>query len=118
MNVRNVNKNGGDIPVMVFKNEYNGRVFYSLSLSKKDRNGTYYNGYMPCEFRKGVSLENKTMIYLKNAFLTFYMKDKRTVPYIKVLDFETVEETIEKTKSYDPYSDFGEQLPIDDNFLE
>lgn len=118
MNVRNVNKNGGDMPVMVFKSEYNGRVFYSLGLSKKDRNGTYYNGYMSCEFRKGVSLENKTMIYLKNAFLTFYMKDKKTVPYIKILDFETVEETIQNSKSYDPYSDFGQQVPVDDNMLE
>jgi hypothetical protein len=105
-----------DRPIMVFKREYNGRVFYSLGLSKKDRNNNYINGYMACEFRKGVSLESKTRIYIKNAFLTFYLKDKKTIPYIKVLEFETVEETIQNSK--DIFKDFGEQVAIDDNFLE
>lgn len=100
-------------PIMVFKNEYQGREFYSLGISKKDRSGNYINGYMPCEFRKGVQLESKTKIHIKNAFLTFYLKDKKTVPYIKVLEFEKVGES-----TSDPYSDFGEQVAIDDNMLD
>lgn len=99
-------------PVMVFKNEYQGKEYYSLGLSKKERNGSYTNGYMPCEFRKGVQLENKTKIYIKNAFLTFYLKDKKTIPYIKVLEFETVMETIQKSK--DVFSEFGETVATDD----
>lgn len=105
-----------DRPIMVFKREYSGRVFYSLGLSKKDRNNNYINGYMACEFRKGVHLDDKTKIYLKNAFITFYLKDKATVPYIKVLNFETVEETIQNSK--DIWSEFGEQVAIDDDMLD
>ena len=103
-------------PLMVFKREYNGRVYYSLGISKKEMNGTYTNGYMPCEFKKGVNVNDKTRIYLKNAFLTFYLKDKVTVPYIKILEYETVEETIQNSK--DPFEEFGEQVDIDDNLLE
>lgn len=110
MNVSN------DRPVMVFKREYQGREYYSLGLSKKDRNNNYINGYMACEFRKGVRLDDKTKIYLKNAFITFYLKDKTTIPYIKILDFETVEETIQNSK--DPFEEFGEQVDIDDNMLD
>lgn len=105
-----------DRPVMVFKREYQGREYYSLGLSKKDRNNNYINGYMACEFRKGVHLDDKTKIYLKNAFITFYLKDKTTVPYAKILDFETVEETIQNSK--DPFEEFGEQVDIDDNMLD
>lgn len=103
-------------PLMVFKREYNGRVYYSLGISKKEMNGKYTNGYMPCEFKKGVSVNDKTRIYLKNAFLTFYLKDKQTVPYIKILEYETVEETIQNSK--DPFEEFGEQVDIDDNMLD
>ena len=103
-------------PIMVFKREYNGRVYYSLGISKKEMNGTYTNGYMPCEFKKGVSVNDKTRIYLKNAFLTFYLKDKQTVPYIKILEYETVEETIQSSK--DIFEEFGEKVAIDENLLD
>ena len=105
-----------DRPIMVFKREYNGRVFYSLGLSKKDRNNNYINGYMACEFKKGVQLADKTRIYLKNAFITFYLKDKTTVPYVKILDFETVEETIQNSK--DPFELFADEVDINDNMLD
>lgn len=103
-------------PIMVFKREYNGRIYYSLGISKKEMNGTYTNGYMPCEFKKGVSVNDKTRIYLKNAFLTFYLKDKQTVPYIKILEYETVEETIQNSK--DPFEMFNEEISIEDNMLD
>lgn len=103
-------------PLMVFKREYNGRVYYSLGISKKEMNGKYTNGYMPCEFKKGVSVNDKTRIYLKNAFLTFYLKDKQTVPYIKILEYETVEQTIQNSKNI--FEEFGEQVDIDDNLLD
>ena len=103
-------------PLMVFKREYNGRVYYSLGISKKEMNGTYTNGYMPCEFKKSVSVNDKTRIYLKNAFLTFYLKDKQTVPYIKILEYETVEQAIQNSKN--PFEEFGEQVDIDDDLLD
>lgn len=101
---------------MVFRKDYQGKAYYSLGLSKKDRNGNYVNGYISCEFRKGVTLENKTKIYLKDAFISFYLKDKQTVPYIKILEYETAEETIQNSKNI--FEEFGEQVDIDDNMLD
>ena len=74
--------------VMIFKND---KDFYTIGLSRKDRNGQYFNGYFPCQFKKGVSLESKTKIKLKNAFISFYLKDNETKTYIMILDFEIVE---------------------------
>jgi hypothetical protein len=112
-------------PVMVFRKEYEGNVFYSLGLSKKRQDGTYENGYMPCQFKKGVSLEDKTKIYLKSSWLTFYKKEKQTIPYIFINEFETVSEAIDNSKTIvkdetiqnDPFKDFGDELEITEDDL-
>lgn len=88
-------------PVMIFKNEYNGKVFYKVGLSRKDRDGNYINGYMSCRFKREVTLEDKTKIYIKSAWLDFYLKDKQTIPYIFINEFEKVEETINNAKTED-----------------
>lgn len=105
-------------PVMVFKREYEGKTFYSLGLSRKDRDGNYINGYMACRFKNGVEVPDKTKIYLKNAWLDFYLKDKETKPYIFINEFETVEEVIDNTKKEaeeqnDPFKEFGESVSIE-----
>lgn len=109
-------------PVMIFKNVNEGKTFYSLGLSKKDADGNYVNGYISCRFKKDVELEDKTKIYIKNAFLTFYVKDKITVPYIFISEFDTVDQTIEKIKKenevqedvVDPYSTFGSTITAEE----
>lgn len=112
--------------VMIFKREYEGNTFYSLGLSKKDRDGNYVNGYMPCQFKNGVSIEDKTKLYIKSAWLSFYLKNipnsesKQTVPYIFINEYETVGETIEQAKTEveeDPFAEFGNEVSIDDNLF-
>ena len=112
--------------VMIFKREYEGNTFYSLGLSKKDKDGNYVNGYMPCQFKNGVSIEDKTKLYIKSAWLSFYLKNipnsegKQTVPYIFINEFETVGETIEQAKTEveeDPFLEFGNEVSIDDNLF-
>lgn len=72
--------------VMIFKNE-NGR--YTTSISNKKEDGSYENAYLQVQFRKGVELENKTKINIKDAFLTFFRtQDDKTIYKIVVLDFE------------------------------
>ena len=101
--------------IMVFKNEYEGKPIYKLGISKKNQDGSYTNGYILTQFKKNVELENKTNIYIKNAWLTFYLtKEKKTVPYIFINEFETVEQTIEKNKN--PYEEFGKQLDEETDF--
>lgn len=96
MNIKNVNKNGENIPVMVFKNDKNDRVIYNIGLSRKvtkDNEETWQNGYILAQFNKDVDIENKTKIILKNAILDFYInKDNQTVHFIRVFEYEIVSE--------------------------
>ena len=43
---------------MVFSNEYNGRKFYKVGISKKMQDGSYQNGYIDVQFKKDIVLEN------------------------------------------------------------
>lgn len=120
-----------DKPVIVFRNEYDGRISYQTSLSKKDKNGNYVNGYMPIQFKNGVEFQNQQKIYIKDAWLSFYnierenngKKNITTRPYIFVNEFETIEETINNSKiqtneiEEDPYVDFGSNFEINDDDL-
>lgn len=85
-------------PVMIFSKEYQGNTYYNLGLSKKDQNGKYINGYISCKFKKGVSVDDKKKIYIKDAWLDFYIKDKATIPYVFINEFEYVEDAIDKSK--------------------
>lgn len=72
--------------VMVFKND---KGTYSTSISNKQLDGSYINSYITLQFKKGVELENKTRITIKDAFLTFFkLEDGKIVYKIVVLDFE------------------------------
>lgn len=114
---------------MIFRNEYNGKVSYSLGLSKKKQDGSYEKGYINVGFKKGTELQNQTKIKIKQAWLDFYKKDKITVPIIFINDFEIVNE-IQKQATNGAYtnsadvpvqllnakteSDFGGQIRIED----
>lgn len=104
--------------VMIYKNINEGKTFYSLRLTKKDEDGNYVNGYMTCKFKKDIKLEDKTKIMIKRAFLTFYLKDKITVPYIFILDFDLVDtsiQTMEKENEVqeDVYATFGNSITVE-----
>ena len=72
--------------IMVFKNE---KGQYSTSISNKLLDGTYQNVYIQVQFKKGVELENKTRINIKDSFLSFFKTQEGNVVYkIVVLDFE------------------------------
>ena len=113
-------------PYTVFRNDYNQYTFYKLGVSKKDTTGKWINGYIKCKFKKDVALENKTRIYIKKAWLSFDLKEKETIPFIFVSEFETIDETIEnskksteivQSKAEDPFKDFGEEIEIRDEDL-
>lgn len=53
---------------MIFKNQ---QGFYSTSISKKNRNNEWESTYINIGFRKDTNLENKTMIDIKDGWLTF-----------------------------------------------
>ena len=84
--------------IKVYKRTYKDKTYYSIGISKKDTDGNYINGYLDARFKKDVEVEDRTNIYIKKAWIDFYLKDKRTIPYIFISDFETVTETIQKAK--------------------
>lgn len=112
-----------DKSYMVFRHENQYGVNYSFGLARKDNNGGYINAYIPIRFKNGVEVKDRTNIYIKQAFLTFYLnKENKANWYIMILDFETVGETIEKTKEpvkeeVDPFTQFANEVTITDDDL-
>jgi hypothetical protein len=111
-----------DKEVMIFRSEYEGKVFYTIGLSKKNQDGSYTNGYMPCQFKNGVDLANQTKIKIGKAWLSFYLKDKRTVPYVFISEFTQGTGQQEAPKSNDEgidvYATFGSTIKADDPNLD
>ena len=98
-----------DKAVMIFRNdkEYNGKPFatYSISVSSKDKEGKWVSGYLDCIFKKGVSVENKTKIIIKNAFPTVSQGKDRTFVKWMITDFE-----IEGQKSNDDFMNIPDSI--------
>ena len=106
---------------MIFVRDYQGKELYSIGISKKDMNGKYVNGYISCRFKKDTHLKNKTTIMIKNAWLDFYLKDKVTMPYIFINEFEILEESKDivenKEVEKDAYEQMGDEIELTDEDL-
>lgn len=87
---------------MIFANKHESRndtwYTYATGISRKREDGSYASMYIDVRFRKGVTVENKTKINIKDGFLT--MREftanggdvvKRIV--LMVMDFEIAEES-------------------------
>ena len=91
MNVISTDKDGKDLPIMVFRNTFDTGVSYSTTISHKDINGEWENAFINLRFKKNVDVENKQQIILKSAWLDFYQsKDGKFNYYIFVNDFDKV----------------------------
>jgi len=101
---------------LVFKNEKDNKVSYSIGISKKKEDGTYENGYIPVRFRKDIELNDRTKIKIKSAWLDFFKIEKRTMLYIFINDFEKVENEVQQQKSVDNW-DAGKNVEFDENDL-
>lgn len=93
---------------MIFRNDYNGKPIYSIGLSKKKKDGSYENGYMTVNFKEGTDIENKSKIKIQNAWLSFYLKDNKTIPTIFINEYELI--GVSKPKEENPFEDFGNSI--------
>lgn len=83
-------KDGKDLPVMIFRNEFDSGISYSTTISHKNIDGEYENAFINVRF-KNVDVENKQRIIVKNAWLDFYQsKDGKNVFYLFINDFDKV----------------------------
>lgn len=113
-----------DKQVMVFRRDTEYGTNYSIGLSRKNKNGEYSNAYIPVRFKSDNKLEDKTKIYIKDGFLSFYLKqDESPVFYIMIMEYEIAEENKEKSvesvkqEEIDPFKEFAEENEIKDSDL-
>lgn len=105
-----------EYPVKVFENTFDGKKFYKIGLAKKDKDGKYTYGSVDCHFRKDVEVDASKKIYLQDCWLDFYVKDKKTYPYIFVNKFDYVADVV-KEEVKDPFVEFGEEVELTDDDL-
>lgn len=85
---------------MIFRKDNEYGTNYTMGMSKKKKDGTYDNTYIPVQFKKEITLDNQTNIYIKKAWLSFYKtKEGKPVFYIFISEFNTVSEEANQYKS-------------------
>lgn len=115
----------------IYEKEINGVKYYRLQMSKKVQDGSYQNGYIDVKFAKCDPPKNRDRIYLKRAWISFYLsKDKHTIPYVVCTEYETTEQVIRDSKKDivkqevkednpdDLFKEFGEEHKDDEFVLE
>lgn len=91
MKIISTNKEGTNLPVMIFRNAFDSGISYSTTISHKNVDGEYENAFINVRFKKNVDVENKQQILIKDAWLDFYQsKDGKNVFYIFVNNFDKV----------------------------
>ena len=107
-----------EYPLKVFESKYQDKTYYKLGISKKDQNGNYINGYLDCRFRKDVEVDTSKKIYIQDAWLDFYVKDKVTHHFLFVNKFEYVSDVVKnENAASDPFEDFGNEVVLTDEDL-
>lgn len=73
----------------VFRSDKYGFPKYSVALNNKV-NDEWKSCFFDCRFKKGVEVQNKTVIKINNAWFSFNEKDGKTYPYIFISDYEVI----------------------------
>lgn len=84
-------------PVTVYRKDrqtQNGGTFttYTLGISSKDKDGNWVNGYLDCQFKKGVELYNKAKIEITNSFFTVSDYQGKKYNKLFIMEFTVVEQ--------------------------
>ena len=86
----------------VFRNEREGKVYYTTSIANKNKEGKYEYMTIDIQLPRGTDLENKTDIDITNGFLSFY-KTKNGFAKIKyvVMDFVVPKQEVSAMDDFD-----------------
>lgn len=57
---------------MVFRHDREGRASYTIKLGHKNISGEFDNAWLYCKFRKGVEIDDRSIIDIKKGWLEFY----------------------------------------------
>ena len=93
---------------MIFKKEYEGKIFYSTSIRNKNINGEYTNMYLNIQLPKGIEPEDKSIIEITKGFISFYeSKDGNKIPKIVALEIKQ-----DEPKQEENYFSDSDSLPF------
>ena len=79
--------------VTIFANEKEGQfgkfTLYSIGVSAKDKEGNgWINGYVPCRFKKGITVENKQKIKINSGFVFPSKYNDKPQINVMITDFD------------------------------
>ena len=84
-----------DKGVRIFANEKEGAngkyTLYSIGIASKGSDGNWINGYVPCRFKKGVTVANKAKIKINSAFFCNSKSGDKVYTSLLITDFETID---------------------------
>lgn len=89
----------------------NAYTQYSLGVASKDKDGNWVNGFLECQFKKGVEVANKAKIKINNAFYTVSEYNGKKQYKIFVMDFDVVE----AGEGQPPKANSGDFMAVPDN---
>lgn len=102
----------------IFRNEKDGKVSYSIGLNRKNQDGTYTRGYITCRFPKDANIPNKTELYIVNAWLDFWVDDKKiTHPYIFINKYTLKEDVQVPSNIKSEYDSLDSDVKLEDSDL-
>ena len=103
---------------MIFAKEFDGKMHYRTSMSRKNQNNEYEKAYIDIKLPKGIQLADKSKIDITKGFLSFYKnKEGKDIFYIVVQDLRTEYENYNQNKEEpkeDVYAQFGSQITVED----
>ena len=87
---------------MIFAKEINGRTIYNAGISMKNAEGEYVNSTILINFTDKPTIPNKSMVELKNGWLSFYFKKDTKIPvfYIVCNEYEVVDKPDEAPEGF------------------
>lgn len=107
-------------PVTVYANErqtQNGTFkTYSIGVSSKDKDGNWINGFLDCQFKKGVEVAHKSKIEISNSFYTVNEYNGKKYLKLVIMDFNVVDSPSAAPVDMDSFMNIpdgiDEQLPF------
>ena len=98
-------------PITIYRKEFGDKICYSTRVIKKDKEGNYKGAFIPVNFKKDISVEDRSKIKILNGWLDFY-NDKENKPVFTIFISEF------STEEGDMFQDFGDSVELDDTFLD
>ena len=100
--------------ILVFRKDGQYGAMYSTGIGKKQEDGTYITAYIPIKFKKGVELQDRTLITIKNGWLST-TKDLKIYAFIN--DFEINGETYKEEPSDFKDNFYADEVVLDNSDL-